>query len=58
MELSLLLFFQPPFLTSDLLTDQEMTKSKEVILSGGDELAVLIGFSPIGLRVVTFEEVS
>ncbi len=58
MGFSLLLFFQPPLLTSDLLTDQEMTRSKEVTLSGDNELADLVGSSPIGLRVVAFEEVS
>ncbi len=55
MEFSLLLFFQP---ISDLLTDQKVTRLKEVILSGGNELADLIGLSPVGLRVVAFEEVS
>ncbi len=55
MGFSLLLFFQPP---SDLLTDQEVTRSKEVTLSGGNELADLVGSSPVGLRVVAFEEVS
>ncbi len=45
-------------LTSDLLTDQEVTRSKEVTLSGGNELADLVGSSPVGLRVVAFEEVS
>ncbi len=54
MGLSLILFFQPPLLTSDLLTDQEVTRSKEVTLSGGNELAVLVGSSPIGLRVMAF----
>ncbi len=39
MGFSLLLFFQPPLLTSDLLTDQEVTRSKEVTLSGGNELS-------------------
>ncbi len=47
MGVSLLLFSQPPLLTSDLLTDQEMTKSKEVTLSGGNELANLIGSIPL-----------
>ncbi len=46
------------FLTSDLLTNQEVTRSKEVILSGGNKLADIIGSSPVGLRVVAFEEVS
>ena len=58
MGFSLLLFFQPPLLTSDLLTDQEVTRSKEVTLSGGNELADLVGSSLVGLRVVAFEEVS
>ncbi len=58
MGFSLLLFFQSPLLTSDLLTDQEVTRSKEVTLSGGNELAVLVGSSPVSLRVVAFEEVS
>ena len=58
MGFSLLLFFQLPLLTSDLLTDQEVTRSKEVTLSGGNELADLVGSSPVGLRVVAFEEVS
>ncbi len=58
MGFSLLLFFQPPLLISDLLTDQEMTRSKEVTSSGGNELAVLVSSSPVGLRVVAFEEVS
>ncbi len=58
MGFSLLLFFQPPLRTSDLLTDQEVTRSKEVILSGGNELADLICSSPIGFTVVAFEEVS
>ena len=55
---SLLLFFQPPLLTSDLLIDQEVTRLKEVTLSGGNELADLVGSSLVGLRVVAFEEVS
>ncbi len=54
----LLLFFKPSLLISDLLTDQEVTKLKEMTLSGGNELADLIGSSPVGLRVVAFEEVS
>ena len=54
MGFSLLLFFQPPLLTSDLLTDQEVTRSKEVTLSGGNELADLVGSSPVGLRVMAF----
>ncbi len=58
MRFSLLLFFQPPLLTSNLLTDQKVTRLKEVTLSGGNELAVLIGSSPVGQRVVAFEEVS
>ncbi len=58
MRFSLLLFFQPSLLTSDFLTDQKMTKLKEVTLSGGNELADLVNLSPVGLRVVTFEEVS
>ncbi len=58
MGFSLLLFFQPSLLISDLLTDQEVTKLKEVTLSGGNELADLVGSSPVGLRVVAFEEVS
>ncbi len=58
MGFSLLTFFQPPRLTSDFLTDQEVTRSKEVILSDGNELADLVGSSPVGLRVIAFEEVS
>ncbi len=58
MGFTLLLFFQPPLLTSDLLTYQEITRSKEMTLSGGNELADLVGSSPIVLRVVAFEEVS
>ncbi len=58
MRFSLLLFFQTPLLTSNLLIDQEVTRSKEVTLSGSNELADLIGLSPVGLRVVVFEEVS
>ena len=58
MGFSLLLFFQPPLLASDLLIDQEVTRSKEVTLSSGNELADLVGLSSIGLRVVAFEEVS
>ncbi len=58
MGFSLLFFFQPPLLTSDLLTDQKVTRSKEVTLCGGNELADLVSSSPVGLRVVTFEEVS
>ncbi len=58
MGFSLLLFFQPPLLTSDLLTDQEVTRSKEVTLSGGNELADLVGSSLVSLKVVAFEEVS
>ncbi len=54
----LLLFFQPPLLTSDLLTYQEVTRLKKVILSGGNELAVLVSSSPLGLKVVAFEDVS
>ncbi len=50
-----LLFFQPPLLTSDLLTGQEVTRSKEVTLSGGNEL---VRSSLVGLRVMAFEEVS
>ncbi len=42
MGFSFLLFFQTPLLTSDLLTDQEVTKLKEVILSSGNELADLV----------------
>ena len=53
--LSFLLFFQLPLLTSDLLTDQEVTRSKEVTLSGGNELAVLVSSSPVGLRVVALK---
>ncbi len=45
-------------LTSDLLTNQKVTRSKEVTLSGGNELVVLVNLSPVGLRVVAFEEVS
>ena len=58
MGFSLLFFFQPPLLTSDLLTEQEVTRSKEVTLSGGNELADLVCSSSVGLRVVAFEEVS
>ncbi len=58
MRFSVLLFFQPPLLTSDLLIDQEVTKSKEVTLSDGNELADLVGSSPVGLRIVAIEEVS
>ncbi len=47
MGLSLLLFYQLLLLTSDLLTDQEVTRSKEVTLSGGNELADLVGSSPV-----------
>ncbi len=55
---SLLLFFQPPLLNSDLLTDHKVTKSKKVTLSGSNKLVDLIGLSPIGLRVVAFKKVS
>ncbi len=65
MGFSLLLLFQPPLLTSDLdaltsdlLTDQMVTKSKEVILSDSNKLVDLVGSSPVGLRVVAFEEMS
>ncbi len=58
MGFSLLLFFQPLPLTLDLRTDQEVTRSKEVTLSGGNELAVLIDLSPLDLKVVVFKEVS
>ncbi len=58
MEFSILLFFQPLLLILDLLTDQEVTRSKEVTLSGGNELVVLIGLSSVDLRVMTFEKVS
>ncbi len=54
MRFSLLLFFQPLLLTLDLLTGQEMTRMKEVTLSGGNELAVLIGLSQGGLKVMAF----
>ncbi len=54
----LLLFFQPPLLTSDLLTDQKVTRSKEVTLSSGNKPVVLVGSSLVGPRVVAFEEVS
>ncbi len=54
MGFSLLLFFQPPILTLDCLTDQEVTRLKEVTLSGGNELAVLVGSSPVGLKVIAF----
>ena len=53
-----LLFFQLLLLTSDILTDQEVTRSKEVILSGGNELTNFISLSLIGLRVIAFEKVS
>ncbi len=58
MRFSLLLFFQSLLLTLDLLTDQEVTRLKEVTLSNGNKLVVLVGSSLIGLRVVAFEEVS
>ncbi len=58
MGFSFLLLFQLPLLTLDLLTDQEVTRSKKVTLSGGNELAVLVGLSPVGLRVMAFEELS
>ncbi len=58
MGFSLLLFFQPPPLNSDLLTDKKVTMLKEVTLSGGNELVDLIGSSPIDLKVVVFKEVS
>ncbi len=45
-------------LTSDPLTDQEVTRSKEMTVSGGNELADFVGLSPVGLREVAFEEVS
>ncbi len=54
MRFCLLLFFQPLLLTSDLLTNQEVTRSKEVTLSGSNELAVLVGSSQVGLRVMVF----
>ena len=52
MRFSLLLFFQPltsNSLNSDLLTDQEVTKSEKVTLSNSNELTDLIGLSFIGL---------
>ncbi len=52
MGFSLLLFF------SDLLTDQEVTRSKEVTLSDGDKLAGLVGFDLLGLRAMAFDKVS
>lgn len=55
---SLLLFFQSPLLTSDLLTNQEVTRLKEVKLSGGNELANLVGSSLVGLRAMVFDKVS
>ncbi len=58
MGFTLLLFLQPLLLTSDLLTDQEMIRSKEMKLSGGNKLADFVGSSPAGLRVVAFKEVS
>ncbi len=45
-------------LTSDLLTDQEVTKSKEVTLSGSNKLSDLADSSLVGLRVVAFQELS
>ena len=64
MGFSLLLFFQLLLLTSDLrlsnvnfLTNQKVTKSKEVTLSNSNELADLVGLSPVSLRVGAFEEV-
>ncbi len=54
----LLLFFQPPLLTSDLLTYQEVARLKEITLSGDNELANLVGSNPVGLRVVAFQELS
>ncbi len=58
MGFSLLLFFQLPLLTSDLLTDQEVTRSKEVTLSNGNELTDLVRSNLVGLRVMAFEEIS
>ncbi len=58
MGFSLLLFFQPSLLTLELLTDQEVTKLKEMTLSGSNELADLVDSSLVGLRVIAFEEVS
>ncbi len=58
MGFSLLLFFLPSLLISDLLTDQKVTRSKEVTLSAGNELVVLVDSSSVGPRVVAFEEVS
>ncbi len=46
------------FLTSDLLTDQEVTRSKEVILNDSNKIADLVGSSSVGLRVIAFEKVS
>ena len=45
-------------LISDLLTDQEVIKSKRGTLSGSNELANLISLSLIILRVMAFEKVS
>ena len=55
---SLLLFFLPPLLTSDLLIDQELIGSKEVTLSGSIELVYLVGSSLVSLKVVAFEKMN
>ncbi len=43
---------------NDLVFLQEVTRSKEVTLSVGNELADLVGSRLVGLRVIAFEEVS
>ena len=58
MGFSFLLFFQPLLLTLDLLIDQKVTRSKEITLNGGNELANFVGSSIIDLRIVAFEEIS
>ena len=55
MQFFLLLFSQPPLLTSDFLTNHDMTRSKKVTFSGGNKLAVLVGLILVALRVITFE---
>lgn len=44
--------------TSDLLINQELTRSKEVTLSGGDGQVDLIGSSLVVLRMLVFDKVS
>lgn len=55
---SILLFFQPPFLASDLLTEQKMTRSKKVILNSGNALVDFVCLSFLSLKIVAFEEFS